>query len=370
MQIDHLYIDGFRNYGRAELDFSPGLNLVWGANAQGKSNLLEAICYLGLASSFRLAPDPELIRYEQEYFYLRASIQRQEGPLLLEAAASRGKKRKWKVDREPRLKLSEIVGIFHTVIFAPEDIWLVRSGPEQRRRYLNRQLAQAYRSYCRDQLSYTHALKQRNACLKACHGERALLDTEQLSLWDLQLAEAGARIAACREQSVARLAPLAAQIHGQLSGGETLSLVYGNSAAGKSGAKTEEELRQHFLAELERLRPNEIYRGVTLCGPHRDDLVIRLEGRLARDFASQGQQRTVALSLKLAELELAREIRGEYPVLLLDDVLSELDQKRSAQVLAYVADKGQTFISAVESHLSAKVGKRFEISGGQVVTGA
>ena len=366
MQIESLYIDGFRNYGRAELSFSPGLNLVWGANAQGKSNLLEAICYLGLASSFRLAPDTELIRYEQDYFYLRGGIRNQDGPLLLEAAAGRGKKRKWKIDHEPKLKLAEIVGVFHTVIFAPEDIWLVRSGPEQRRRYLNRQLAQAYRSYCRDQLLYNHVLKQRNACLKACHGDERLLDQQQLELWDGQLAEAGARIAACREQAVQRLAPLAEHIHAQLSGGEQLSLSYADSAAGKSGAKTIPELQERFLSELLRLRPNELYRGATLCGPHRDDLIIKLDGRLARDFASQGQQRTAALSLKLAELELARSIRGEYPVLLLDDVLSELDQKRSAQVLAYVADKGQTFISAVDSHLAARVGKRFQICGGAV----
>ncbi|MDO4732382.1 MAG: DNA replication/repair protein RecF [Bacillota bacterium] len=367
MQIESIYIDGFRNYGRAELGFSPGLNLIWGANAQGKSNLLEAICYLGLASSFRLAPDPELIRHEQEYFYLRGNIRRQDGPLLLEAAAGRGKKRKWKVDGEARLKLAEVVGLFHTVIFAPEDIWLVRSGPEQRRRYLNRQLAQAYRSYCRDQLLYSHILKQRNACLKACRGEERLLDREQLSLWDQQLAETGARVAACREAAVEQLAPRAAEIHAQLSGGEELSLQYANIAAGKSGGKSADEIREHFLSELERLRPNEIYRGMSLCGPHRDDLLIRLDGRPARDFASQGQQRTAALSLKLAELELARSIRGEYPVLLLDDVLSELDQNRSAQVLAYVADKGQTFISAVDGHLAAKVGKRFHICAGEVL---
>ena len=159
---------------------------------------------------------------------------------------------------------------------------------------------------------------------------------------------------------------MAAHIHAQLSGGEELTLHYADSAAGKSGAKSAAEIQAHFLSELERLRPNELYRGMSLCGPHRDDLLIRLDGRPARDFASQGQQRTAALSLKLAELELARSIRGEYPVLLLDDVLSELDQNRSAQVLAYVADKGQTFISAVDGHLAAKVGKRFHIRGGEV----
>ena len=367
MQINRFLMDGFRNYGRVALTFSPGLNLVWGANAQGKSNLLEAICYLGLASSFRLAPDPELINHNQEYFYLRGQIQRQAGPLLLEAAAGRGRRRKWKVDGEPQHKLGEIVGLFHTVVFAPEDIWLVRSGPEQRRRYLNRLLAQTYRAYCRDQLLYTHVVRQRNACLKACRGEARLLDGEQLSLWDRQLVQTGARIAACREQAAERLAPLAARIQDQLSAGEELTLSYADSAAGRSGARTLEEIQEHFLSELERLRPNEISRGLTLCGPHRDDLMIRLNGRLARDFASQGQQRTAALSLKLAELELVRQIRGEYPVLLLDDVLSELDQNRAAQVLHYVADKGQTFLSAVDSHLSASVGKRFHIQAGAVI---
>lgn len=367
MQIDHLLIDGFRNYDRAAFRFSPGLNLVWGANAQGKSNLLEAICYLGLASSFRLAPDVELINQNQGYFYLRGQIQRQEGVMQLEAAVSRGRRRKWKVDGEPQQKLGEIVGLFHTVVFAPEDIWLVRSGPEQRRRYLNRLLSQTYRSYCRDQLQYTHVVRQRNACLKACLGEARLLDAEQLALWDQQLVQTGVRIAYCREQTVARLAPLAAKIQEQLSAGEKLTLLYANSAAGRSGARTVEEMQEHFFATLERLRPNEIHRGMTLCGPHRDDLMIRLNGRFARDFASQGQQRTVALSLKLAEMELVRQIRGEYPVLLLDDVLSELDQNRAAQVLAYVANKGQTFLSAVDGHLSTPVGKRFQIRAGMVV---
>lgn len=367
MRLEHFLVDGFRNYGRVELTFSPGLNLVWGANAQGKSNLLEAVCYLGLASSFRMAPDGELINYAKTYFYLRGQIQRQEGPFVLEAAAGRGRRRKWKVDGQPQQKLGEVVGLFHTVVFAPEDIWLVRSGPEQRRRYLNRLLAQTYRSYCRDQLQYAHILRQRNACLKACRGDARLLDAEQLQLWDAQLAQTGARIAYCREQAVSRLAPLAATIQDQLSAGEELILVYANSAAGRSGARTVEEIQKHFLSELERLRPNEIVRGITLCGPHRDDLTIRLNQRFARDFASQGQQRTVALSLKLAELELVRQIRGEYPVLLLDDVLSELDQSRAAQVLEFVSGKGQTFLSAVDSHLAAPVGKRFQIQAGTVV---
>lgn len=366
MLLKRLRLDNFRNYGQLEFEPDPGINLVYGANAQGKSNLLEAICYLGMASSFRLAADTELIRHEQPYFYVEGEADSEvAGKLRLAAAFSRDHKRKWTVNGQSMQRLSDVVGLFHTVIFAPEDIYLVKAGPEQRRRYLNRQMSQNHREYCRLLLNYNHVLRQRNACLK--QGQDKDISGE-LAAWDKQLIALGSVILAGRINTARQLQPLAEELHGRLSGGEKLTLTYQSKLLAKSGGETlnAEEAAEIYAAELLRLRQAEIARGATLCGPHRDDLLISIDGQAARDFASQGQQRTLALSLKLAELELARELTGEYPVLLLDDVLSELDEDRQGQIVALVAGKTQTFISSVSGDHPLAAGRRWQVRAGTV----
>jgi len=366
MLLKRLRLDNFRNYGHGELLPDPGVNLIYGANAQGKSNLLEAVSYLGMASSFRAAADNELVRYEQPYFYLEGEAESEtQGPLKISAAYSRDKKRKWTVNGQPKKRLTDVVGLLHSVVFAPEDIYLVKAGPEQRRRYLNRQMSQNEREYCRLLLSYNHVLKQRNACLKKTVESHC---ADELAAWDKQLIAYGSVIIAGRLRTVSQLIPLAARLHDQLSGGEELSMAYQNQLLAKisEAEPRAEQIAELFAGELARLRQAEAARGLTLAGPHRDDLLILINGRPARDYASQGQQRTLALALKLAELELARQLTGEYPLLLLDDVLSELDEQRRDQIIELVSGKTQTFISAVEGSCPVRADAKWEVRNGEI----
>ena len=371
MRITYLKLDNFRNYANAELYWDEQINLLHGLNAQGKSNLLEAVCYLGIATSFRGAPDLELIRWNEEYFFLAGKVEREiEGKLDLTAAANRRKQRRWRVNGEPKGRLSDVVGLLHTVIFAPEDIDLVKAGPDSRRRFLNQQLSQLDQEYCRLLISYNRVVRQRNALLKtwdlAAADEAADQQLEQLSLWDEQLIDLGAQVSLRRQETVMRLSDIAADLHRGLSGGEELSVVYENSLSPKEKLDTVDQAKEAFRTELARVARSEQQRGLSLCGPHRDELAILIDGKPARSFGSQGQQRTAALSLKLAELELARSIRGEYPVLLLDDVLSELDEERRRQIMQLAVGKTQTFITAVDGDLPRLSGRRWKIEAGHV----
>lgn len=350
MIIKRLKLKNWRNYQEEEKRWHESVNLICGANAQGKTNLLEAISYLGLASSFRDAADLDLIYRERDYFYLEADIfscgemSPGGGEFTVSAAMNRAKKRRWLVNGQPRQRLVDIVGLFHTVIFAPEDVYLVKGGPELRRRWLNRLISQLDPAYCRRLLTYNQVLRQRNACLRLAQGAP---DEEALAVWDQQLIELGCGITMRRRQALTALAPLAAEQHARLSGGEKLTLRYQSAVAGREDFSDAQELARLFERELQRHAASEQLRGCTLVGPHRDEIKIAVNGQPAREFASQGQQRTLAISMKLAELETAYLERGEYPVLLLDDVLSELDEKRRSRLLL-LPEKTQTFISAAE----------------------
>lgn len=374
MWLRSLKLDNFRNYQAQELQWDQQINLLYGQNAQGKSNLLEAVCYLGLATSFRGAAEQELIRWGEDYFYISGQVVQDKGASLsLSAAANRRKQRRWRVDGQPKQRLSDVVGLLHTVIFAPEDILLVKAGPEGRRRFLNQQLSQLDQNYCRLLIAYNRALRQRNAYLKQwdlqAEEEKLARQREELLLWDQQLVELGAPVALRRERTVKRLAEIAFDLHRSLSGGEKLELIYENSFLPRQEGEglDLDQAKDAFRRELNRVARSEQQRGASLVGPHRDELTILIDGKPARSFGSQGQQRTAALSLKLAELELARELRGEYPVLLLDDVLSELDDSRRRAIMELAVGKTQTFISAVDGDLPRVQGRRWRIEAGRVL---
>jgi DNA replication and repair protein RecF len=355
MIIKKLKLENWRNYYQTEICFDEKINLIHGANAQGKTNLLEAISYLGLASSFRNSQETDLINNDQQYFYLEAELLSQiKGKITISAAMDRSKKRKWLVNHQPSHRLLDIIGIFHTVVFSPEDIYLVKGSPQLRRRWLNRQISQIDPLYCRQLLVYNQVLKQRNACLKNWQQHS---DDEALAIWDQQLVDSGSRICQQRNQSIKDLNQLAKELHQELSGGEELSLFYQNSIAAREEIADIEQLAQKFAAELAARAEAERFRGLTLVGPHRDDIGILLNQLPARDFASQGQQRTLAISLKLSELELAYKHKGEYPVLLLDDVLSELDGQRRQRILR-LPEQIQTFITAAIDDLPLNTGKK------------
>jgi len=356
MKIKRLKLINWRNYYDEQAYWDDSVNIIYGANAQGKTNLLEAISYLSLASSFRAATEAELINRDKQYFFLEADICSMiQGKLTISAAMDRSKKRKWVINNQPRQRLVDIVGIFHTVVFSPEDIYLVKGGPEMRRRWLNRQISQLDPEYCRMLLTYNHILRQRNACLRR---EYRGAEEETLAIWDRQLIEYGSKISLRRRHIVAELLSLAGKLHEELSGGENLQLRYQSAVAGKEEFTDLSEFEELFKMELVRHAQTERIRGNTLVGPHRDDIKIFINNSDAREFASQGQQRTLAVSLKLAEVELAFTKKREYPVLLLDDVLSELDEKRQKRILE-LPEKTKTFISATGKDIQISRGKKW-----------
>lgn len=364
MKLTRLRIDSFRNYEKEEIIWDEAMNIICGLNAQGKSNLLEAISYLSLASSFRQSADSELIGWGKDFFFLEGDVKDRQRKLTIIAAYDRKKGRHWKINGMQKQKLQEILGYFHTVVFSPEDLDIVKSGPQSRRRQLNRQMVQLFPEYCSLLVGYNKVLKQRNTLLKSDWNRDV---RNELTVWDTQLADFAGRIIRMRLDTVFSLSPLAQEIHGRLSKQEKLTMEYQSllpqTEMEKMAAK---DLADVFLKKLESIREAEFSRGMTLVGPHRDDLLLRINGISARNFASQGQQRTVALSWKLAELELAFTTRGEYPVLLLDDVMSELDINRREQLLFLMRDKAQTFITATDINFSLKGGKKIIISQGKI----
>jgi len=369
MHIRSLELKNFRNY--ADLSFRPGdgLNVLVGPNAQGKSNLLEAITLLATSRSYRAGKDTDLIRWGEEKASAAAQVSRNRShDVSIEVFLAVGEKKTVRINQSRRHKIADILGQVHAVIFSTEDLELLRGEPSDRRRFLNIEISQASPSYCRHLVDYRRILEQRNRLLKDLQYRPGLLGT--LESWNAQMIEHGSRLIFRRWEFIQLIGGIAKEIHGHLSDGqEDLEIAYLSSVALPEEVSLE-GIRQSFRQVLSTGTREEIERGMTLWGPHRDDLIFRINGADARAFASQGQQRTVALSLKLAEMELLSEIVGEAPVMLLDDVMSELDDNRRRQVLALVAGKCQTFLTCTNLRaLSPEVTEEaavFEVRGGKI----
>ena len=351
MQIKHLLLRNFRNYTEANIDWHPELNLIYGQNAQGKTNILEAIDYLSATSSFREQKEDILVNNQSGFFYLEAEIDRQNNGMTdLISVGWQNRRRLWKKNGQNCKKLSEAAGFLHTVIFTPDDLEIIKRGPEVRRRFLDREMLQLYNGYTTILSEYKKALAQRNNLLKKIETERIYDPKEQEDLllpWEAELAKYGAQIIEKRGKTIERLAKIAAKNQQLLSvGRENLTLVYEQNGVTdlSAAAQIETELAAAFV----RSRREDLRRGITTIGPHRDDFKIFINGSDARHYGSQGQQRTAALAVKLSEIELAYQVKAYYPVLLLDDVLSELDQSRREAVLNLMMGKAQVFITATE----------------------
>lgn len=377
MQLESLRLVNFRNYGAEDVTLSPGLNLLVGQNAQGKSNLLEAVYLLAAGRSYRGAGDADLVQWGTGGFALRGVVRRSYGEVVLEVAYQTDQRKRVKVNGTDVRRLSELFGYLTAAIFSPEDLQLVKGGPAHRRRFLDLELAQIDPPYRQDLIDYQQVLLQRNNLLKQGPG-RGL--AEQLAAWDTQLTAAGGRLQAKRARAVRTLARLAAEAHRRItSGREGLALTY-LAALGPGASRVEVdpewgvgEFRERLGAELAAVRPLELRRGMTLLGPHRDDLLLSIDGAEARSFASQGQQRTAALALKLAEIEFMREETGEYPLLLLDDVMSELDAGRREYLLSAAGEKTQVLVTttALETLPAAQLAtaRVFTVEQGKIAPG-
>lgn len=343
MKVSSLSLRNYRNYASVDLATDHRVNVFIGQNAQGKTNLLEAVYMIALTKSHRTSKDKELIRWNEDHAALAASITRKYGECRLQLdVTNQGKKAK--INGLEQRKLSEYVGTLNVVLFAPEDLEIVKGSPGVRRRFLDMEIAQVHPSYLHSLSQYHKVLMQRNNFLKS--GNASKPGSEPLlAVWNEQLAGFGSKIMRRRQSFIAKLQTWAESIHGGITGGaERLDIGYLPSVD-MNGEEEETVLFERFMIKLTQTKEQELRRGATMVGPHRDDLSFRINGKDAYSFGSQGQQRTTALSLKLAEIELMHEETGEYPVLLLDDVLSELDKHRQTQLIETFRSKVQTFIT-------------------------
>jgi len=353
MQITSLVLRSYRNYEEMHLDFDSGVQIFLGANAQGKTNIIEALYYAAFGRSHRTSSDAELIRMGEMSAHIALSFLRHDVPGDLRFTFARGARRRIERGGE-NLRQRDLVGILPMVLFSPEDLFLVKGAPALRRRYLDAELSQASPAYYGELLRYTHILRQRNAVLKDIRDR--LASPDDLLPWDVQLARSAAYIVtrriAARDRPRAR-APRARAV-GAPAAGEELAISYeiAHAAEGLTDAKEgmTERLELWYNKMFIEGRARDIARAATGIGPHLDDLVLSVGGMSLRSYGSQGQQRTGALALKLAELFYLRENVGEAPILLLDDVMSELDAERRSALLSFIrSEKIQTFITATDA---------------------
>ncbi len=394
MRLTHLSLTNFRNFARLEMDFGPGATLLVGGNAQGKSNLLEAVGYLATARSFRAGAERELIHWlafqeAQPFARVVGQVEKRSGPLKAEivlvvasipgatpgpaanGAASTpaagqetggeeaestgvpngpslvgdpqpGLTKRLRLNGSPK-RAVDFVGQVNVVGFSPEDLELIAGSPSLRRRYLDVLLAQVDPHYYRALSRYNKVLVQRNHLLRLIAARQD--DPAQLQFWNDELVTSGAYITTARQAAVQSLAQEAADLHRELTGSmERLQVVYRPSVPPGEG-----EVAERFHHELKRCHHRELHQGVSLVGPHRDDLTFLVDGVDMHTYGSRGQQRTVALSLKLAEVATVRTMSGEEPILLLDDIMSELDPARRAWLLAAIAPGQQVILTATET---------------------
>ncbi|MCP0887076.1 DNA replication/repair protein RecF [Ligilactobacillus sp. WILCCON 0076] len=343
MYLKELQLKNFRNYNEANITFSPAVNVLIGENAQGKTNLLEAIYVLAMASSHRTAKDKELIGFNQQYAQLKGEIIRRLGPLTLELELSK-KGKKVKVNHIERAKLSEYIGQLNVILFAPEDLALVKGAPAERRRFIDMEFSQIDGLYLHDLSQYRTVLRQRNKYLKDLQLQKTK-DQLYLDVLSEQLASLGGKIIVKRLEYLQELESYARILHAEITQKkETLTLSY-EAPLRDATTKTAMQLSNELLQKMNDIRKKEIFQGTTLIGPHRDDIKFFINDNNVQIYGSQGQQRTAALSIKLAEIEVMKEQTGEYPILLLDDVLSELDGNRQTHLLKTIQDKVQTFLT-------------------------
>ncbi|WP_018665262.1 DNA replication/repair protein RecF [Heyndrickxia acidiproducens] len=371
MYIEELELKNYRNYETLSIPFENKVNVILGENAQGKTNLMESIYVLAMAKSHRTSNDKELIRWDTEYAKIKGRIHKHSGSAPLELTISK-KGKKAKFNHIEQKKLSQYIGNMNVVMFAPEDLNLVKGSPQVRRRFIDMEIGQISPVYLYDMSRFQKILQQRNQYLKLLQVKKQT-DRTMLDVLTEQFIEAAAKIVKKRFEFIRMLEDWANPIHARISRGlETLMISY------KPSLDVSEELNwsnmiKAYENKFAAIKQREIDRGVTLVGPHRDDLMFFVNGRDVHTYGSQGQQRTAALSVKLAEIELIYSEIGEYPILLLDDVLSELDDYRQSHLLNTIQGKVQTFVTTTNvdgiSHQTLREASTYTVQTGKIVAG-
>ena len=368
MYVKNIYLENYRNLENISIDLNEKLNLFIGDNAQGKTNLVESIFYISIGRSFRFSKDNNLIKFEKEKSYVKINVQRKKDEKKIEIEINKDKNKKYKVNEITLDKNSELVGIVNIVIFSPDNLDLIKGSPGDRRRFLNIEISQLKPKYKYLLKKYKKILIQRNNLLKNLNENKKNL--KLLEVWDEHLVETGSEIISYRNDFIIKLRKISKKIHWEISGEkEKLNIVY-KTGLGLLRENNIEYIRDKFKRKLLENREREIERGISLYGPHLDDVKIIINNKNSRYYSSQGQKRTAALSLKLSEIEIIKEEKKDNPIVLLDDVLSELDNKRRYHLLKYI-ENVQTIITSTDDTdliklLENKDKKIFYINKGKI----
>lgn len=369
MYLEHLELAHFRNYDSLALDFSPQTNVLIGENAQGKTNLLEAVYVLSLARSHRTNDDKSLIQWGHDFAKLSGVIQRRVGRLPLEIVLSHKGKRA-KINHLEQKRLSQYVGQFNVILFAPEDLGLVKGSPAGRRRFIDMEFGQINHQYLYNITQYRSILRQRNLYLRSLQRHQAK-DLVYLEVLSDQLSGFGAEIIWARKNFLQQMSEYANAQQQQITQQREQLIFNYQTVLPTAEIQGSEQLYQYLKEQYQKQQKRELQQGTTALGPHRDDVSFIVNDKNVQTFGSQGQQRTVALSLKLAEIEMMKAQTGETPVLLLDDVLSELDDLRQTHLLQTIHNRVQTFLTTTSLDGVARdiIGQptTFTVSSGKVI---
>ena len=380
MHVSHLSLSDFRSWPELELALAPGTTALVGANGQGKTNLVEALGYVATLGSHRVATDAPLVRAGTERAVVRARVERDGRSTLVEIEVNPGKANRARINRGPVPRAREVLGTLRTVLFAPEDLALVRGEPAERRRFLDDLLVASVPRYAGVRADYERVLKQRNALLKtaflarrASRGSTGGADMRTLDVWDSHLATAGAELLGARLALVGALRPEVARAYREVSDAQGEAELSYRSSLGEAldveapESRDREVLLAALLSELARVRPQEVERGTSLVGPHRDELALVLGGLPVKGYASHGESWSFALALRLASYALLRADGGE-PVLVLDDVFAELDTGRRDRLAGLVAGAEQVLVTAAVAAdvPEALAGARVDVHEGTV----
>lgn len=347
MIIESIKLEKFRNYKSLKLKFDPETNIFYGDNAQGKTNILESVYLCGTTKSHKGSKDKELIQFKEEESHIRMKIIRNGSPIKIDMHLKKNKTKGIAINGVPIRRASELFGVANFVFFSPEDLNIIKNGPSERRHFIDMELCQLNKVYLYHLSNYNKVVNQRNKLLKDISFQPALMDT--LEVWNIQMAEYGKKVIEERRKFIDRLNEIIYNIHLHLTGNkEKLFISYEPNV-----------LEENFEETLKKNEERDIKMRISMTGPHRDDIAFNIDNIDIRKYGSQGQQRTAALSLKLSEIEMVRQEIGDTPILLLDDVLSELDSNRQKYLLDSIHNI-QTLITC--TGLDDFVENQFEIN--------
>lgn len=354
MYLEEIRLANFRNYRRETLSFSAGINVFVGDNAQGKTNLLEGVHVLSTSRSHRASSDKDLISWGEDECSVSGTAHASGIRHQVSVRYSINSGKSVEIDGKRIRRSSDLTPILATIVFSPEDLQIVKGSPGLRRRFLDSELIQVSAAYRHAYREYTRALQHRNTMLRT-YRPRLRSSCSDVAVWDKQVVDHGSRLIALRYKAVRELRRLGDDTYRTVAGGtEGLNLSYVSTVVDKE-EDDEETIKDAFVSALEKTAEESIARGITVVGPHRDDLAIAIDGKDTRSFGSQGQQRTAVLAMKMAMLQFVQDCLGDVPVLLLDDVMSELDEKRRKYLLSVVSDRIQTFVTTTSPDIGGAI---------------